>query len=65
MRRFEVYIGARCVDHVYFMASMTAREVRRSLIDHDGMPSSISVYRNNERKTAFDSVSRASKPEEH
>ncbi len=63
-RRFDVYIGPRRINEVYFDEDMTAAEVRRSLINHDGLPSTISVYRNNERCTAYDSVARASHPEE-
>lgn len=63
-RRFEVYIGSLLIDHVYFEADMSAKEVRRSLIDHDGKPENISVYKNNERRTAFEDAARASHPEE-
>jgi len=64
MRRFEVRIGHLLWDVVYFDDDLSAREVRRTLIEHDGKSPSISVYRLNERRTAFDDMARASHPEE-
>lgn len=38
-----VYHG-RVVDEVYYLNSVSADEVRRSLIEHDGFPSGITVH---------------------
>jgi hypothetical protein len=43
MKAFNVYLNGSLIDTVYFMRSFTAREVRRSLIDHDGLPEAIIV----------------------
>lgn len=41
---FDVMLHGKLVATVYF-AGMTAEEVRRSLIEHDGMSPAINVYR--------------------
>lgn len=64
MSKFDVYIGPRHIDTVFFDARMSAKEVRRALIDHDGLPSTISVFKNHPTKPAFTDVARASHPEE-
>jgi hypothetical protein len=63
-RRFEVYIGKRHIDTVHADEDIRAADLRRSLINHDGLPSTISVYRCNDRNTAFDDVARFSHPDE-
>ena len=63
-RRFDVMIGKRLVEQVYYSSDMSALDVRRSLIEHDGMSNQISVYRNNASNTAYDSVARFTHPEE-
>lgn len=63
-RRFDVKIGKRLIEQVYFASDMSALDVRRSLIERDGMSNQISVYRNNESCTAYDSVARLTHPEE-
>ena len=63
-RRFEVYIGKSHLDTVYADEDIRAADLRRSLINRDGLSSTISVYRCNERNTAFDDVARYSHPDE-
>ena len=41
---FDVLLKGQHVDTVYFVG-LTAEEVRRSLIEHDGMNPAINVYR--------------------
>jgi hypothetical protein len=64
MRAFDVRIGDRLVAQYLRPSSTPARALRKELIA-EGWPSTISVYRNNEDLTAYDDVSRYSKPEEH
>lgn len=45
MDAFLVYRQGRLINTVYFISSMTADEVRESLINHDGYPSDIAVTR--------------------
>ncbi len=45
LHAWYVLDGARVVDTVQRERTMTAEDVRRSLIDHDGMPESITVQR--------------------
>ncbi len=33
---WDVYEGMRWIDRVFYVAGMTAEEVKRSLVDHDG-----------------------------
>lgn len=63
-RKFEVYIGSRKIDIIWSDGDLMAADVRRSLINHDGYPPTISVYRNNADQSAFDSVARVSHPDE-
>lgn len=63
-RKFDVYVGNAHVDTVYFDDPMSAREVRRSLIEHDNWHANISVYRNALGRCAYDDMARASHPEE-
>ena len=42
---FRVFISGELVDTVFYVSSMTADEVRRSLIDHDGYMESIKVVK--------------------
>lgn len=63
-RKFEVYIRDRRVNIVFWSDGVSAREVRRALIDHDGMPASISVYRLHQQRYAYDDCARVSHPEE-
>jgi hypothetical protein len=64
MRAFDVRIGNRKLAQILCPSSTLARELRKKLIA-EGWPNTISVYRNNEDLTAYDDVSRYSKPEEH
>lgn len=43
---WNVYHRGRLIDTVFFNKGCDADYVRRSLIDHDGYPSDIKVYRN-------------------
>ena len=64
--KFDVRIGPTLLTIVYGDADLTAADMRRSLLNHDGLPARISVYRwSLDGRYAYDSVSRASKPEEH
>lgn len=60
---YDVYIGALLIDTVFFDYS-GAREARKALIDHDGLPSTISVYQRAVGRHAYSDCARASKPEE-
>ncbi len=62
-RRFEVFIGACVVDAIYCDADMTAREVRKALID-SGRPSSISVYKLADGRYRYEDCARVTHPEE-
>jgi len=42
-QKWEVYIGRKWVDTVFFVVGMSAREVRESLIGHDGYAANIRV----------------------
>ena len=42
-QKWEVYIGHKWVDTVFFVVGMTAQEVRESLIGHDGYNAGIRV----------------------
>lgn len=64
MQKFQVYIGALHVSDVFYVAGTSAREVRHGLIDHDGMPNTVSVYRLHAGDHAFDDMARATHPEE-
>ena len=64
LRRFDVYLGASLVNYVFFDENMSAREVRRSLIDHDGNSEQISVYRVDAKRPAYDDMARVTHPEE-
>jgi hypothetical protein len=63
MRQFDVRIGDHLVAELIRPSAITARDLRRTLID-EGWPFNISVYRNNQDKTAYDDMSRYSKSEE-
>ena len=45
LRAFNVYVRGVEIDTVFYAATdaVTAQEVRRSLIDHDGYPDTITV----------------------
>lgn len=40
---WQVYLGKKQIDVVFYDATMTAEEVRRSLIKHEGFNSKIKV----------------------
>ena len=42
---WEVYIGQRWIDTVFFQADMDAEDVKRSLVEHDGYSSNIRLKR--------------------
>jgi hypothetical protein len=44
MQAFDVYLGRKIITTVFYRkGEFTAGEVRRSLIEHDGMPPNIAV----------------------
>lgn len=43
MRFWNVYLNGRLIDTVHFQATMTAEEVKKSLVGHDGYDSRIKV----------------------
>lgn len=43
--KWNVYQGGKLIDSVFYSADVTADDVRRSLINHDGYPSDITVRR--------------------
>ena len=45
MIAFDVYLKGKHIDTVFYDADMSALDVRRSLIDHDGYNECIIVYR--------------------
>jgi hypothetical protein len=63
-RKFDVRVGTIIVDVVNFAEFFTAKQVRDELIHHHCAPATISVYRNSANGCAYDSVARASHPEE-
>lgn len=62
--KLDVYIGSRHVNTVYVDDDLPAKDVRKSLINHDGLPSTISVYKYHPTRYAYCDVARASHPEE-
>jgi hypothetical protein len=42
---WNVYLGYKCIDTVYFRPDMEAEEIKRSLVDHDGYHPNIRVRR--------------------
>lgn len=40
---WDVYKGLQWIDRVYMVPSMTADEVKRALVEHDGYDADISV----------------------
>jgi hypothetical protein len=49
---WNVYLRGKLIDTVFFTTDYTAEEVRRSLIDHDGYDSGITVRRRAKPKTS-------------
>ena len=49
---WNVYLRGKLIDTVFFTTDYTAEEVRRSLIDHDGYDSGITVRRQAKSKTS-------------
>ena len=43
MKAFDVYLNKKLIDTVFYNDGITAGEVRKSLIDHDGYDPRISV----------------------
>ena len=43
MQAFRIYLHGKHIDTVFYVSSMTADDVRRSLINHDGYDSRIAV----------------------
>lgn len=62
--RFDVYVTHHHIDNVWADADLSAQSVRKSLIEHDGYPSTISVYKNAVGRARFTDCARASHPEE-
>ena len=44
---WNVYLNGKLIDTVFFVPSMDAGDVKRSLVDHDGYDPAIVVRRNN------------------
>jgi hypothetical protein len=51
MQAFKVYENGKHIDTVFFVESMTAEEVRKSLINHDGYSEEITVKKGHSMKT--------------
>jgi len=62
MARFDIYVAHHHIDTVHADADLSALSVRTSLIQHDGYPSTISVYK--AEGARFSDCARASHPEE-
>lgn len=45
MKAYEVFLGQKLIDTVFWVDNSSADEVRRSLINHDGYDSRIYVVR--------------------
>ncbi len=43
MNRWDVYLGRRLIDTVYYLPSCTDEYVRRTLVNHDGYHPNIRV----------------------
>lgn len=43
MQTFHVYLHGKYIDTVFYVPGFTAEDVRRSLINHDGYDSRITV----------------------
>ena len=35
-KKWNVWLGGKCIDTVFFSPDMTAEEVKKSLVEHDG-----------------------------
>ena len=62
-RKYDVMIGSHLVNTVY-NDEVPAKELRKSLINHDSLPITISVFRYAVGRFAYDDMARASYPEE-
>lgn len=52
---FDVHLDGKCIDTVYYDASMSVEDVKKSLVDHDGYDSGIKVVKSKMSvKEAFD-----------
>jgi hypothetical protein len=45
MNAWNVFVGRKCIDTVFYTANCDADYVRRSLINHDGYPWNIVIKR--------------------
>ena len=54
MKAYEVYLGKRHIDTVFWVDNSNADEVRHSLINHDGYNPQIIVVRTNNRRRVVD-----------
>jgi hypothetical protein len=45
MIAWAVYLGKKHIDTVYYMANMSASEVKRGLVNHDGYDARIQVHK--------------------
>lgn len=43
MNGFTVYLNGEHFDEVFFSKSMTCEDVKKSLVEHDGLPDTIVV----------------------
>ena len=43
MTRWDIYLRGRWINSCWFTAHMARDEVRRSLIDHDGLPADVTL----------------------
>jgi hypothetical protein len=50
MQAFKVFENGKHIDTVFYVESMTAEEVKRSLINHDGYSESIKVVKERVRR---------------
>jgi hypothetical protein len=41
--KWNVYLRGKLIDSVFYNNSVTAEEVKKGLVDHDGYPSNITV----------------------
>lgn len=49
MVKWLVYLGRRLIDEVYYLPCCDAEYVRTGLINHDGYPSGIRVFKETRR----------------
>ncbi len=45
MNNWKVYLNGKHIDTVFYCVSMSADQVKTSLIEHDGYPQEIKIYK--------------------